>query len=135
MNGWWTSMATFTQTYVQAPFMIAAAILSLSPSETLAQQRDGAAEHSVGFRLFLSTGCGACHRIAGTEADGKIGPDLTHLASRETIGANLLPMTAEDLTNWIRHTQELKPGARMPAFGMLPVSETNAIVDYLVTLK
>lgn len=89
----------------------------------------------LGLHLFLSTGCGACHRIAGTAAEGKIGPDLTHLASRTTIGANILPMNAENLSTWIRRTQELKPGARMPSFGMLPVSETNAIVDYLMTLQ
>lgn len=89
----------------------------------------------LGLHLFLSTGCGACHRIAGTAAEGKIGPDLTHLASRTTIGANILPMSAENLSTWIRRTQELKPGARMPSFGMLPISETNAIVNYLMTLQ
>ncbi len=128
-------MATFTAISVQALYMIAVAILSFTPGNALAQQQNGAANLSDGLRLFLSTGCGACHKIARTEAQGTIGPDLTHLASREMIGANLLPMTAENLADWIQHTQKLKPGARMPAFGMLPESETNAIVDYLVTLK
>ncbi|WP_322867953.1 c-type cytochrome [Aquicoccus sp. G2-2] len=116
-------------------FVVAVTVSPAVLSDALAQQLNHAAEPLDGLHLFLSTGCGACHRIAGTEAQGKIGPDLTHLASRETIGANLLPMTRANLADWIRHTQELKPGARMPSFGMLPVSETNAIVGYLVTLK
>ncbi len=44
-------------------------------------------------------------------------------------------MSPENLVIWIRHTQEVKPGARMPSFGMLPESETAEIVDYLMTLK
>ncbi len=88
-----------------------------------------------GLRLFLATGCGACHKIAGTQAAGEIGPDLSHVAARETIGANLLPMSRENLVAWIRHTQALKPGARMPSFDMLPEPETAQIADYLMTLK
>lgn len=128
-------MARLTQLCVQILFMVGLTFSPLPPSDALAQQADGGTGRPAGLRLFLSTGCGACHRIAGTEARGKIGPDLTHLASRGTIGAKVLPMSPENLSAWIRRTQELKPGARMPSFGMLPMSETNAIVDYLVTLK
>lgn len=120
------------QRYVQTLAIIAMTVLPLT---ALAQQVDVAQEPPAGLRLFLSTGCGACHRIAGTQAQGKIGPDLTHLASRETIGANLMPMSAENLAKWIRHTQDLKPGARMPSFEMLPRAEIDAIVEYLVTLE
>ena len=88
-----------------------------------------------GYRLFVSTGCAACHRIAGTAADGRIGPDLTHLASRRSIGANLLPMSAANLSEWIARTQALKPGVRMPSFGMLPAPQLAAITDYLMTLE
>lgn len=125
------NMARPAQLCVETLFIAAVAISALPPRAVFAQQ----AEAAAGLGLFLSTGCGACHRIAGTAAQGEIGPDLTHIASRATIGAKTLPMSAENLSDWIRRTQELKPGARMPSFGMLPVSETNAIVDYLVTLK
>lgn len=120
---------------VSALFAAATAISPVAANVAFAQESHATTQSPVGLHLFLSTGCGACHRIAGTEARGKIGPDLTHLASRSAIGANLMPMTRENLADWIRHTQKLKPGARMPSFGMLPVSETNAIVDYLATLK
>ncbi len=108
---------------------------AIAPVAAAAESSDRPDVMSSGLRLFLSTGCGACHRIAGTKAAGEIGPDLTHLASRGTIGANLLTMSPENLVIWIRHTQEVKPGARMPSFGMLPESETAEIVDYLMTLK
>lgn len=88
-----------------------------------------------GFVLFISTGCGACHTIRGTEADGEIGPDLTHLAARRTIGAAMLPLNRETLLDWVTETQHVKPGARMPSFGMLPDPEAVQIVDYLMTLE
>jgi|SRR5690625_4444533 len=108
-------------------------VIQLSPWNSASAEE--AARAAPGLHLFLSTGCGACHRIAGTEAKGVIAPDLTHLASRTTIGANIMPMNSENLAAWIRGVQELKPGARMPSFGMLPALETDAIVDYLMTLR
>ncbi|WP_206019310.1 c-type cytochrome [Roseovarius spongiae] len=126
-------MARSPHLCVSALFLIA--ISSLCASGAVGQETKTKSSASAGRQLFLSTGCGACHRIAGTDAQGEIGPDLTHLASRATIGANIMPMTSENLSKWIRHTQMVKPGARMPSFGMLPVAETDAIVDYLVTLK
>ena len=80
-----------TQHFVQMLFIVAMALSVLCSCEAVAQQSIEAADPSAGLRLFLSTGCGACHRIAGTYAQGKIAPDLTHLASRAMIGANLLP--------------------------------------------
>ena len=125
-------MAGIPQLYARTLAIVAMTVL---PLPTMAQQTDSAREPSAGLHLFLATGCDACHRIAGTRAQGRIGPDLTHLASREMIGAKLLPMSAENLAKWIRHTQDLKPGARMPSFEMLPSAEIDAIVDYLVTLQ
>ena len=114
------------------PLLPASRAAAQVPVERQAAGRD---DRPDGLRLFIATGCGACHRIAGTVAGGEIGPDLTHLASRETIGANLLPLSAENLHAWIARTQELKPGVRMPSFGMLPEAEMDAIVSYLMTLK
>jgi cytochrome c oxidase subunit II len=113
----------------------AVALAATSPATAPGAPISADTDLPAGLRLFLATGCGACHRIAGTEADGEIGPELSHFAARETIGANLLPMSRENALAWITHTQALKPGARMPAFDMLPKRETAQIVDYLMTLK
>jgi cytochrome c oxidase subunit 2 len=88
-----------------------------------------------GRELFGAAGCGACHTVRGTPADGVIGPDLTHVASRRSLAAGLLPNTIEDFELWIARTEQLKPGAHMPAFGMLPTSEIAAIAAYLGSLK
>jgi cytochrome c oxidase subunit 2 len=92
--------------------------------------------HAVRGRvLFGASGCGACHTVRGTEADGRLGPDLTHVGSRSSLGAGLLPNTVEDFEHWIARTEELKPDVHMPAFGMLPASEIAAMASYLGSLK
>jgi cytochrome c oxidase subunit II len=73
-----------------------------------------------GQELFLANGCGACHMIRGTPARGVVGPDLTHIGSRLSIGAGILPNNAETLMRWIARTDHVKPAVIMPAFGMLP---------------
>ena len=88
-----------------------------------------------GRDLFLATGCGACHAIRGTPADGRLAPDLTHVGSRLTIGAGVLPMNAENMARWITGPGIVKPGVRMPAFGMLPAEEIALIATYLMSLK
>ena len=88
-----------------------------------------------GAKLFRTTGCGGCHAVRGTTARGVIGPDLTHLASRESLAAGILPMTAEALHDWIARTQEVKPDALMPSFGALPEADLDAIVAYLGSLE
>lgn len=89
----------------------------------------------TGSKLFLSNGCGACHNIRGTMADGTLGPDLTHLGSRLSIGAALLPNTEENLIKWISDTERVKPGVHMPAFNMLSNDELKALATYLRGLK
>lgn len=88
-----------------------------------------------GAALFGQVGCGACHAVRGTAAEGVIGPDLTHLASRATLGAGILPNDTETLAKWIRDTEALKPGSLMPSFGMLPEEDLDAIVAYLEGLE
>ncbi len=88
-----------------------------------------------GRELFLATGCGACHAIRGTAAEGKLGPDLTHVGSRLTIGAGQLPMGRAEMARWIADAGAVKPGVRMPAFDMLPAEEIRLIADYLVSLE
>jgi len=88
----------------------------------------------AGRELFLSTSCINCHTIKGTQATGTFGPDLTHLMSRETLGAGTVPNTAEKLRAWVRDPQTIKEGCNMPNM-QLTDNELNQMVAYLVSLK
>lgn len=88
-----------------------------------------------GQTLFLANGCGACHTVRGTPADGVLGPDLTHVGGRLTLAAGLLPNDPAAFVRWIGHSDELKPEANMPAFGMLPAAELRAMAAYLESLR
>jgi cytochrome c oxidase subunit II len=87
-----------------------------------------------GEELFRRRGCALCHTIEGTSAGGRLGPDLTHLASRQSLAAARLPMTAAALAAWISDPQHLKPGSFMPA-QRLSGDELTALVSYLSILK
>lgn len=88
-----------------------------------------------GHELFFQKGCPACHTITGTQAVGKLGPNLTHIASRRSLAAERLPMSQENLARWIRHSDRLKPGNKMPSFAELSQDEVNDIASYLISLK
>jgi cytochrome c oxidase subunit II len=103
--------------------------------EAAAATTPGSPAAARGQELFLQVGCGACHTVRGTEADGTIGPDLTHLASRATLGAGTFPNTFDGLVRWIAHTEEVKPDVRMPSFGALPREHIEAIAAYLEGLE
>lgn len=89
----------------------------------------------AGSDVFLAAGCGACHTVRGISEAGSVGPDLTHFASRSTIGAATLPNTRENLLAWLTAPAGIKPGVGMPAFGHLPDEELAAIADYLGGLR
>ncbi|MCX7283314.1 MAG: c-type cytochrome [Novosphingobium sp.] len=84
-----------------------------------------------GEALFVAHGCAACHRVAGTQANGLAGPDLTHVGSRLTLGAGILPNNRGTLQGWITDAQALKPGNRMPAYGNIPAADIAAIALWL----
>ena len=88
----------------------------------------------AGRDVFFTTACINCHGIRGTQAMGTFGPDLTHLMSRETLGAGTVANTAEKLRDWVRNPQTIKEGCNMPNM-QLTETELNQIVAYLVTLK
>jgi len=88
----------------------------------------------AGRDLFYSTACINCHRVGGTVATGTFGPDLTHLMSRETIGAGVAANTPKNLRAWIEDPDHLKPGVNMPAM-KLTEDEVDKVVTYLLTLK
>jgi cytochrome c oxidase subunit II len=87
-----------------------------------------------GQKVFLSRPCVMCHRIQGTDAGGRVGPDLTHVASRQTIAAGTLNNSREHLSQWIQNSQDVKPGNRMPP---IPVNgnDLNSLLDYVQSLK
>jgi cytochrome c oxidase subunit 2 len=88
-----------------------------------------------GQELFFANGCNACHAIRGTPANSAIGPDLTHVGSRLSLAAGVLPKDPNAFHRWVAHTEEVKPGALMPKFHMLPPEELRAMAAYLEGLK
>jgi cytochrome c oxidase subunit II len=86
-----------------------------------------------GKAVFLSQSCVNCHRVRGTSAQGGYAPDLTHLMSRQTLAAGVIPNTLENLRRWVDDPNSIKPGCLMPAFG-LSHGDRGLIVDYLKIL-
>ena len=86
-----------------------------------------------GHEVYMSSACVYCHTIAGTASQGKLGPDLTHLASRETLAAGTLENNPGNLAGWIIDPQHLKPGNEMPGVN-LTGEELQALLDYLNSL-
>ncbi|HUG46617.1 MAG TPA: cytochrome c oxidase subunit II [Sphingomicrobium sp.] len=91
----------------------------------------GARPAVAGAELFQSAGCAACHRIAGTNANGLAGPDLTHVGTRRTLGAGILPNNRGTMMGWIANSQAIKPGNRMPPYTMLSGEELTELAVYL----
>jgi len=88
---------------------------------------------STGRHVFETTACVNCHTIAGTRANGRFGPDLTHVMSRDTISSGVILNTPENLRRWIRNPDDIKPGSRMPAMN-LSDQELDAVTAYLASL-
>jgi cytochrome c oxidase subunit 2 len=87
-----------------------------------------------GRRVFETTACINCHTVSGTVADGRFGPDLTHLMSRDTIASGAAPNTPENLKTWIQNPDAIKPGSLMPAM-KLNDHDLGALTAYLETLR
>ncbi len=95
------------------------------PAETIAM---------AGEKLFQEKTCSNCHRIQGTQSNAAVGPDLSHIASRQEILTGLLKNNEQNLYEWINHPQQIKPGAHMPDF-ILDKDSVIAIAHYLSELK
>lgn len=93
-----------------------------------------ATTEKAGKQLFMAMQCESCHTIAGTPAQGGVGPNLSHVASRTTLAAGEIPNTPREMAAWIRNPQAIKPGDRMPDLG-LQNAEITDIVAYLESLK
>ncbi len=109
----------------------------LMQARTEREERTGSAPAAAppGAKLFASAGCAACHRIAGTGANGTAGPDLTFVGSRRTLGAGILPNNRGTMMGWIGNSQAIKPSNRMPPYTVLSGEELAALATYLEAQK
>lgn len=114
--------------YVDTPEQFAkwvtAEKLSASPSDRVI----------AGRKIFEKTACINCHTVSGTVADGRFGPDLTHLMSRETIASGAALNSHENLKLWIHDPASLKPGSLMPAMN-LNDQDLEAVTAYMESLR
>jgi cytochrome c oxidase subunit 2 len=94
-----------------------------------------AASPSRGKDVFAAAGCGACHTVRGTEANGLAGPDLSYLGARRTVGGGILPTNQGSIAGWVADSQAIKPGNRMPAYPTLSGEDLRAVSAYLESLK
>jgi cytochrome c oxidase subunit 2 len=118
-------------------------IVIAEPPERYQAWLDGQRQSSVtpqtpeqlrGQKLVELLPCANCHTIHGTQASGRTGPDLTHLASRRTIAAGMLPNTRGHLGGWLADPQGVKPGTLMPPNPM-DSRDLQSVLDYLEILK
>jgi cytochrome c oxidase subunit 2 len=87
-----------------------------------------------GHQIFMTARCAGCHAVRGTDAHGQIAPDLTHLATRSTLGSGTLPNTPEHLRAWVRDPQASKPGNQMPPNVFTP-DQMESLLAYLGALR
>ena len=84
--------------------------------------------------VFARNTCVSCHAVRGTTAAAQVGPDLTHVGDRTTLGTGIVPNNPEQLRRWIGNVNDIKPGVLMPRFD-LPAEDIQTLTDYLVSLK
>jgi cytochrome c oxidase subunit 2 len=89
---------------------------------------------AAGARRFQELTCVNCHTIAGTAAAARVAPDLTHLASRDTLGAGVVANTPGNLVAWLTNPQAIKPGSNMP-YVHLSSADVGALAAYMESLK
>jgi cytochrome c oxidase subunit 2 len=115
--------------------------VSVDPSDEfdawIRAQREPATEDAsaiAGRRVFEATACINCHTVRGTAANGRFGPDLTHLMSRATLASGAAENTPENLRQWLKDPDAIKPGSLMPAM-QLSDAELDAVVRYMLSLR
>ncbi|MGQ0744673.1 MAG: cytochrome c oxidase subunit II [Acidimicrobiales bacterium] len=92
-------------------------------------------EAAEGLAVYSNRGCATCHAIEGI-SDGKIGPNLTHFASRGTFAGSIFETNEENLRKWLADPQGVKPGNQMIIPGApLNDSEIDQLIAYLESLQ
>jgi cytochrome c oxidase subunit 2 len=92
-------------------------------------------EAKRGEQIFMAGPCSLCHQVRGTEAGGRVAPDLTHIGSRKELAANSFPNNDAYLEAWITHAQSLKPEAKMPNLTQFNGQQLRDLVAYLRQLQ
>ncbi|SDY77384.1 cytochrome c oxidase subunit 2 [Evansella caseinilytica] len=95
------------------------------------EKEQSESEVLVEGRTLYEQSCLQCHSISG---QGGFGPDLTNFGER-TVVAGYLKYEDENIKDWIRDPQSLKPGNGMPAFPDFTEDELDALTEYLKSLK
>ena len=121
--------------------LMAFVVVALAPEEFeewLADKQKTPAEPATaelqrGREIYIAASCDNCHAIRGI-SEARVGPDLTHIGSRLSLGAGILRNNRGNLAGWIANPQPLKPGNRMPP-SYLRSDELMALVTYLESLK
>jgi cytochrome c oxidase subunit II len=103
-------------------------------AESAAARPPASSAATRGQAVFARGACGGCHTVRGTTADGKLGPDLTHVASRATLAAGTRRNTTGDLAAWVADPHRFKPGNRMPRL-LLPSRDFGDLIAYLESLR
>jgi cytochrome c oxidase subunit 2 len=99
-----------------------------------AAQTPAEPQRQKGQQVFLTNSCVMCHTIRGTPAGSRVGPELTHLASRRYLAAGTLPFTRGNLASWIVDPHGSKPGVNMPVNRLAP-DDLEPLVSYLAGLQ
>ncbi|SOE17150.1 cytochrome c oxidase subunit 2 [Hoeflea halophila] len=100
------------------------------------EARDAARSELLrGRDVFVEAGCPACHTIRGVADGGTLGPDLTRVGGRGSLGAGMWRMNQGTLAGWIADPSAMKPGAEMPSYNHLPGPDLRALSAYLASLK
>lgn len=98
------------------------------------QAQPAPASGARGQQVFVQNTCVNCHTIRGVSAQANIGPDLTHVGSRQTLGAGVIDNTPQTMRQWLRNAGRIKPGVLMPPFPNLSEADLNELADYLESL-
>ncbi|MBV9544212.1 MAG: cytochrome c oxidase subunit II [Chloroflexi bacterium] len=119
----------FVQTQAEFDAWIAA------QQQPAVQPTDGDA--AAGAQVFQQRACIGCHTIEGTPAQGKIGPNLTHFASRTTFAGSIFENNTQNLERWLKNAPGEKPGSIMPASQQLGINDQDiqVLIAYLQSLR
>ena len=106
----------------------------------LAHQRQPAGQSSspevlAGENLFFNSSCSSCHTIDGLTTSGVFAPNLTHVASRWSIGGGVLTMSEANLARWVKDPGSYKDGVLMSAFDGFSNKQLKEIAAFLWSLK
>jgi len=104
-------------------------------AQQMPAQAPTSAQAQHGQQVFASSTCVNCHAVGGTNASARVGPDLSHVGSRATIGAGVADRSPDTLQRWIQNPQSMKPGVLMPGYAALSQDDLAALASYLDGLK